>query len=785
MNSFIWIAVNIIGFFILVFMYSRRDKTVLKNSKNQESLKYLKLSVMLYLITDTVGQILNGTSFHGAYTLHYISTVMFYVVSILPCFFYMLYCDNKVFSGTGNINRRTLIYSIPVIINTLIAVTTPFTNILFHLDEFNLYARGDYFWISMAIAFGYVISTFPLLAVRTKRKPALSFKGENLYFYLFPIPPVVMAIIQLINPELLLVGIGYVISVFIIFLAGLQSLEDRRSLSVRFHYINIIQFSLIAFIMTIGVLLVLDNVTEEISMDYAQYNSVSTVNLFEAYINKEIGILGTAANSTAITEWFNDENNADKKQAAFNEFKGIMRLLYSDNLYIVLEESRHAYVIEADLSHTTFGNPLLITNDDPSNEWYFVFMDSDLDYYLNVDVDNINNRKAVWLNYKVHDENDNMIGAIAVGMDLSNIAERVFAQADNAKLRGFIIDENGIIQLDSSLLGDDILMYDVVKTIFDEIQNHEFDEALQVYLNDFTQPYHELNKDTVIISLSSGQFRFATITPISSTYWSVVKLYDSSLFDITRLLPLLLILTIVFIVFIYSTNRITQRLIFEPINNLVDSLISKRNNRDQDLYGMNRNDEIGLLSNTIQEYYVTGYYDGLTGIYNRRYFEMSLQQIMNSLARTESRLSVMMMDVDFFKKYNDTYGHAEGDNCLKAIAETLGKSMHRKGDFAARYGGEEFVVVLPETDEAGAKAVAENILSSIRDLKIPHEKNDSGNGVVTVSIGIATGNSMIYQNSEEYLKRADDALYLSKNEGRNKYTFLAMTDDVGSEKGAE
>jgi len=205
-------------------------------------------------------------------------------------------------------------------------------------------------------------------------------------------------------------------------------------------------------------------------------------------------------------------------------------------------------------------------------------------------------------------------------------------------------------------------------------------------------------------------------------------------------------------------------------------LIRKRKDDEQELYGMERNDEIGLLSNTVQEYYAAGYYDGLTGIHNRRYFEMTLQQIMNTLSRNESTLSVLMMDVDHFKKYNDTYGHAEGDNCLKAIAKALGKAMQRKGDFAARYGGEEFVVVLPDTDEDGAKIVADKILTAIRELKITHEKNDSGNGIATISIGITTGNSKISQNADDYLKRADEALYMSKETGRNKYTFLALTN---------
>ena len=778
MKSFIWIAINIIGFFILIFMYNRRDKTINKKTSGQKFINYIKLSVILYLIFDTTGQLLNGIIFDGSHMLHYISTVVYFTISILPGFFYLLYCDSKVYAGTGNVTKRVLIYSIPIFINTILILTNPFTDFIFVIDDYNTYIRGDFFWVSMAIAFGYVLSVYPLLAIKTKNKPSISPKSDSLdlYLYLFPIPPVILATVQLINSELLLVGIGFVISVFIIFLANIQSSDDKRSLSVRFLNINIFQFAVIAFVMTVGVLLVLDDVTEEISIDYAQYNSISTVNLFEAYINKEIGILGTTASTVTITNWFVNEENLELKQAAFDDFKSTLQMLYSDNLYIVLEDTRHAYVIELNSSNTIFDEPLFIDENDPTNEWYFDFKQSGHEYILNVDIDNINNRKAVWLNYRVSDHTGEMIGAITVGMDLSRIAERVFTEFDHKIFRGFIIDENGIIQMDSSLLGDiDFLMYGEVNSIFEEIQNHEFHEALHAYLNNYLGHSDELSKEMTVINMQSGQYRYATITPISNTRWSVVKLYDSSsLFDITKLLPLLLILAFVFIIMTFSTSRITQRLIFTPINNLVDSLLRIRSDKKHMLYGTERNDEIGLLSNTIQEYYTAGYFDGLTGIYNRRYFEMTLQQLMNALSRNESKLSVLMMDVDFFKKYNDTYGHAEGDSCLKAIAEALGKAMQRKGDFAARYGGEEFVIVLPETDEEGAKAMADRILSAIRDLKIPHEKNDSSGGIATLSIGVTTGITTISQNGDEYLKKADEALYISKESGRNRYSFLAM-----------
>jgi diguanylate cyclase (GGDEF)-like protein/PAS domain S-box-containing protein len=165
------------------------------------------------------------------------------------------------------------------------------------------------------------------------------------------------------------------------------------------------------------------------------------------------------------------------------------------------------------------------------------------------------------------------------------------------------------------------------------------------------------------------------------------------------------------------------------------------------------------------------YYDSLTRIYNRRYFDENLEQIIKSSSRSCDILTLMILDIDFFKKYNDAYGHSEGDNCLKTIAAALSGVISREGDFVARYGGEEFVTVLPHTDEIGARAVADKLLESIRKLHILHEKSDVAN-FVTISIGVTTLNLQHKLNAVDCIKIADKALYMSKQNGRNKYTFI-------------
>ncbi|MDR2594212.1 MAG: diguanylate cyclase [Fibromonadaceae bacterium] len=162
--------------------------------------------------------------------------------------------------------------------------------------------------------------------------------------------------------------------------------------------------------------------------------------------------------------------------------------------------------------------------------------------------------------------------------------------------------------------------------------------------------------------------------------------------------------------------------------------------------------------------------DQITGIYNRRYLDGSLKKLIKLHSRTGSNLSLLMIDIDYFKRYNDTYGHGMGDNCLKSVASALSQCVVRDEDFIARYGGEEFTVVLPNTDMIGAQVVAEKLLEKIRECEIPHKASEVAD-YVTISIGGTTGIVNYSQNPQDYIKAADKALYESKKNGRNRYTF--------------
>jgi diguanylate cyclase (GGDEF)-like protein len=169
------------------------------------------------------------------------------------------------------------------------------------------------------------------------------------------------------------------------------------------------------------------------------------------------------------------------------------------------------------------------------------------------------------------------------------------------------------------------------------------------------------------------------------------------------------------------------------------------------------------------------HFDALTGIYNRRFMDDNLKRGIKSLSRSNGVLSIMMLDIDYFKKYNDTYGHKMGDTCLKAVAKTLSETA-RMDDCVIRYGGEEFVILLPNTDETGVGITAERLLKSVRALGIPHKSSDIADNV-TISIGATTVKVKLNHQYMDYIQRADEALYMSKNTGRDRYTHLEYHDE--------
>jgi diguanylate cyclase (GGDEF)-like protein len=159
--------------------------------------------------------------------------------------------------------------------------------------------------------------------------------------------------------------------------------------------------------------------------------------------------------------------------------------------------------------------------------------------------------------------------------------------------------------------------------------------------------------------------------------------------------------------------------------------------------------------------------DGLTGLANRQRFDEQLKMEWNRAQRHSKPLSLLMIDIDHFKRYNDRYGHLEGDDCLKAVASALRGGARRLSDLVARWGGEEFACLLPDTDSGQAAVIANGMLKAVQDLQLKHEDSETS-PFVSVSIGLSICIPQAKNKVETFIQEADKALYVAKRSGRNR-----------------
>jgi len=172
------------------------------------------------------------------------------------------------------------------------------------------------------------------------------------------------------------------------------------------------------------------------------------------------------------------------------------------------------------------------------------------------------------------------------------------------------------------------------------------------------------------------------------------------------------------------------------------------------------NEELQRLANS----------DGLTQVANRRRFDEYLAQEWKRLAREQQPLSLILCDIDYFKKYNDCYGHQKGDNCLQQVAQAISRAVKRPADLLARYGGEEFAIILPNTFAEGAIAVTQLIQKEIQQLKILHAQSEVSQ-YITLSLGVSTMIPTVDLAVEILINQADEALYKAKRQGRDRFSI--------------
>ena len=549
----------------------------------------------------------------------------------------------------------------------------------------------------------------------------------------------------------------------------LKAFLTDNTISARFIRTIIALFMVASLVIILANVTILQGITNNVSKEFARLYATNTSNSLSTSLCSEIMLARKAAESEAVMNWFADEGNQQKKAAALGEFHEILRVLDCKEIYLAIDRSLNEYSINETQTVNQVNSHATLDPDYYDDAWYFECIASEQDYVLNVDIDKVSNQKRVWINYKV--ERDGVpLGIMCTALEFGRTAETVLAEYDNTKARCIIIDAAGLVQMDSLNRdeGDVLNFYDVRN----EFDAPAFLAVLDPYLANREGVYN--SNTPVVVEVWDEAFNYATITPILDTDWSVITFFNAaSLFSITQLLPFFIIVFSMFVFFTVIASSVSYRILFKPVQLLIYSLSQVRWNKDAEIYGLDRNDEIANLAVAIRDMVTQANNDTLTGIYNRRYMDERMSQYIGILSRSCAKMCVLMIDVDFFKRYNDTYGHSKGDECLKKVAHALKSSLLRIDDFVARYGGEEFVVALPNTDEKGGYFVAERILKNVRDCNLLHESSDAAK-IVTVSIGGVSCDVAHVQRITDYIKRADEALYVSKQNGRNQVTFLKV-----------
>ena len=524
-------------------------------------------------------------------------------------------------------------------------------------------------------------------------------------------------------------------------------LSQKKQASMRR---RLIVFSIILFLLifTLGTMSFLFFM-EQIHFDYSGYELTKSVELerlkLEASVNAEIAIILKMADSPLIKQHFLNPDNSELERLVVDELGAYCRALSEQYVFWINDKDR--------VFKFTGRESFILDPELPENYWYNMTLFDTEEYNFNINYNAVLGLTNLWINAPVFDNNKKPIGMVGSGINLSRFISAIYLNyKDPAELYFFNsageITGSRNIELVSRKIRLDQELGQIGEKIMDRVET---------LLSDKIIFFHLRNPDRIIVLGAIPQFN-----------WYVTAVHYFTIQDAMQTgMTVLFVVMIIVIFSIFAVFNIFIAKMLKPLNNIVKEI--GRISSDWDLKhinDINNGNEIAALGEFLNMTII----DQLTGIYNRRFFDGSMRRIIKSLSRTGGSLSLLMIDIDFFKKYNDTYGHDAGDRCLREISSSFLTCITREEDFAARYGGEEFVVVLPNTDEYGASVIAEKLLRTVRDSGIPHESSSVAK-YVTVSIGGTTGIVRYTQNESDYVKRADSALYKSKQNGRDQYTF--------------
>ena len=383
----------------------------------------------------------------------------------------------------------------------------------------------------------------------------------------------------------------------------------------------------------------------------------------EAFINAEIIIIQKMANSSLIKRHFSGANNPLLDELVPEEIDTYSRVLSGRSLFWVNDRDK--------IFHTTDHEPYVVDPDSPVNYWYNMTLHETELHNININYNPDLNVTNLWINAPVFDDNGTSIGIVGAGIDLSHYIDSIYKNySGNAQLYFF----NGA----GEITGAQNINLAKEKIHLDQ----ELGETGKEIINSINM----LTGNNIIYFNTQNGDGVAALGAIADIDWYIAAFHRFSFAEELQTGMTFLFVVMMFIILsIFVIFNIFITFLLEPLYNIVKEI--GQISTDLDLKkgnSSNDKDEIGTLGEFLNMTII----DQLTEIYNRRFFDGNMNALIKLLSRTEGRLSLLMIDIDFFKKYNDTYGHDMGDKCLKEVAKALSKTITREEDFVARYGGE-------------------------------------------------------------------------------------------------
>ncbi|MDR2589552.1 MAG: response regulator [Oscillospiraceae bacterium] len=376
--------------------------------------------------------------------------------------------------------------------------------------------------------------------------------------------------------------------------------EKKGKLSKKFSNISILMITFVLLANTVICFIMIYNLTTNASEDYVRFYATETADVLSSHLSNEIFLVSQAATSPDIIAWFADENNLEKREAAFNRMMFFADVVKMQGLYFGIYDSLHEFAIERGTSFDDFVHYHTMSPDGEYDQWFFDAINSGFDYILKLDTVKSSEDISIWIDHLVKD-NGRIVGVFSTAIPFDAVFEDLFGHYNKDDVWGIIIDHEGIVQVDSSIpdasyILSSLEVYDVSEMthIFELKYDPAFIAALNKYLDNPRVFYGQRVEPEIIRVSTWGEYQYRAITPIPNTNWLAVISYSSgTLFSIMDTIPPLIAMIFIFIIYVVFSSLLINRLVFNPLQRLTEGLAEQ----DVDsLYGADRDDEIGDLA---------------------------------------------------------------------------------------------------------------------------------------------------------------------------------------------